>query len=161
LNLIWRVDRFGLDDGGFGSEFLVKFFCNLLSTNTKRSNMFTATFSAGGGKVVLGFADMTKSNEFAIQLFMIGNGDATFFTLRDETTVVADETGSVAFFIYDNSDFAVVSEIFCYRFIGQFGKVMIQLFGHIHEENIFMLVRMSEMFVIHWCLCSENLCFFK
>jgi hypothetical protein len=118
LHFIWRVDSLGLDDGGFDSEFLVKFFCNLLGTNTKGSDAFTATFSAGGGKVVLGFADMTESDKFAVQLLVIGNGDATFFTLRDETAVVADETGSIAFFVYDNSDFPVVSEIFCYRFIG-------------------------------------------
>jgi hypothetical protein len=95
----------------------------------------------------MGFTDVAQSHHFTILLFVIGNGNGTFFALRDVSAVIANHPLGVTFFIHDNSDFFSLIEIFCNRFISQFGKVVIQFFGHIHEENIF--IEMCEMFVIH------------
>ena len=78
---------------------------------------------------------------------MIGDGDGALLALRDKTAVVADEPLRVSFFIHNDSDFLSLVEVFTYRFIGQFGKMMIQFFGHIYEEDVF--VGMGEVFVIH------------
>ena len=83
---------------------------------------------------------------------MIGDGDGALLALRDKTAVVADESLGVALFIHDDSDFFSLFQIFTYRFIGQFGKMMIQFFGHIHEEDV--LVGMGEVFVVHYLFFS-------
>lgn len=90
---------------------------------------------------------MTKSDEFTILLFMIGNRDAAFFALRDVSAVIANNPLRVAFLVYDNSDFFSLFEIFADGFVRQFGKIMVQFFGHINEEDVFL--RMGKVFVIH------------
>jgi hypothetical protein len=121
---------------------------NLLSPNPKSGNTGTSAFFTGCGKIVLSFTNMTKSHHFAVLLFVIGNGNRTFFTLRNVTAIVANHTLGVAFLIHEHSDFFPLLEIFGNPIHREFGKIMIQLFGHIHEEDVF--VGMFEMFVVHY-----------
>jgi hypothetical protein len=118
-----------------------------LCPNTERRNTRRATFFTSFGEIVLSFANMTKSDEFTILLFMIGNRDAAFFALRDVSAVIANNPLRVAFLVYDNSDFFSLFEIFADGFVRQFGKIMVQFFGHINEEDVFL--RMGKVFVIH------------
>jgi hypothetical protein len=75
---------------------------------------------------------MTKSYHFTIELFMVRNSNGAFFTLRDVPTIIANHPWGVAFFIHDNSDFFSLFEVGSDGLIGQFGKVMVQFFGHIY-----------------------------
>jgi hypothetical protein len=78
---------------------------------------------------------------------MIRNSDRAFMALRNMPAVIANHPLGVAFFIHDNSDFFSLFKIFFDACIGQFGKIMIQFFGHIHKENVF--IGMGEVFVVH------------
>jgi hypothetical protein len=66
MNFVWRVDGFAFDDGCTDIEVSFQFFSDLLCSDTERSDMGASTFSAGFGKVILGFADVAESDEFSV-----------------------------------------------------------------------------------------------
>ena len=61
---------------------------------------------------------MAEAHHFSVFLFVVGYGDGAFMALRNVSAVVAEDSLGVAFFIYDNSDFFSLLEIFSYGFIG-------------------------------------------
>ena len=79
---------------------------------------------------------------------MIANTDIALMTTRDVAARLTEESGCIAFFVDDDEDFFLLSEIFCYRLGHEFTKITF-LTSHIDEIDIFLLLRMGEVFVVH------------
>jgi hypothetical protein len=63
---VGRIDGFAFDEGGKYPKVSFQFFSDLLGSDSERGDTGTSTFSAAFGEIVLSFADMAESDEFAI-----------------------------------------------------------------------------------------------
>jgi len=93
------------------------------------------------------FANVTESDHLSGKDFMVRDGDRAFFTLGDMSALMTNHSLRKPFFIDDDSDFFIEILVFFESCSCEFGKMMIQFFGHIYEEDVF--VGMGEVFVIH------------
>ena len=78
---------------------------------------------------------------------MITDADRTFLTLGNMTTLLANNSTSISLFIHQDSDLFPLFDVLIYAHLSDFGKIGIELFGHVHQKDI--LVRMLKFFVVH------------
>lgn len=112
--LVWRINACWLDNKCILLVFIFQVFCNFLCSQSKIFYFFAMTLRTDLRHIILGFADMTKSYGISRGEFMIANTYRTVFAFRDISAVMTDDSSRIAFFIYKNSDFFSLSEIFFY-----------------------------------------------
>lgn len=63
------------------------------------------------------------------------------------TTFMANYPCMIAFFVDEDSDFFVFSEVFSHPFFKKFRKSLVEFFGHIYQIDFLMSV--IKKFVVH------------
>ena len=90
---------------------------------------------------------MTNPNFLATRQKMIIHRHRTAITLRNMTTFMANYPCMIAFFVDEDSDFFVFSEVFVNSFFKKFRKSLVKFFGHIYQIDFFISV--IKKFVVH------------
>lgn len=97
---------------------------------------------------------MTETNRFSWSNLMVTNAYRTFLTLRDMSTFLTNDTTSISFLVYQDSNLLTFSKMLFYAHLDNFRKIGIKFFGHIHEKDI--LVFVLKFFVIHGVDCKKS-----
>ena len=116
------------------------------------------TDGASSRYTILGFADMTKSDSFSGNKFMITNAHGTIFTLGDISALVTNNPTCIALFVHENSYFLALGEIFFYPLKCHLRKIRSNLLAHIYQKNGFFdgLYGVVKAFIIHNTLFQKN-----
>ena len=147
LNFIWRSNRFWLNNQTFCSKLLFQDLCKFLCPHTVFSDFFASTLLALLREKILLFADMTNPNFLATRQKMIIHRNWTAITLRNMTTFMANYPCMIAFFVDEDSDFFLFSEVFSHPLFKKFRKSLVDFFGHIYQIDF--LMSMIKKFVVH------------
>ena len=147
LDFIWRSNRFWLNNQTFCSKLFFQNLCKFLRSHAVFSDFFASTLLALLRKKILLFADMTNPNFLATRQKMIIHRNWTAITLRNMTTFMANYACMIAFFVDEDSDFFLFSEVFSHPLFKKFRKSLVDFFGHIYQIDFFM--SMIKKFVVH------------
>lgn len=117
IDFSWRSHGFRSNDQTLRSKLLFEELGELLDSNPVFFDIGSPTTLTVARKTILFFTDMTKPELLTTRKEMIIDRYRTMIALRNMSTLMADYSSIIAFFIDEDSDFFACSEVFSDPFL--------------------------------------------
>jgi len=151
FDFVWWVYCITIYDICIFVILLFASLCYLLDSHTVGFDICFVAFFTWRRKLILCFTYMAKSKAISVNVFVIIDTYTTVMTLWNMSAIMTDDTRVVSFFVSDDQDTFILFEVFVDSLLCELWKMVVQLFGHIYEENIFCLpiYCWGKLFVVH------------